>query len=56
MTPIEPPQAGHARGSSTRKPTIGDDASGAPNKSAWRTLGHEVVGKVVVKVRLGFRF
>jgi hypothetical protein len=55
MTPIEPPQARHARGSSTRKPTIGD-ADGAPNKSAWRMLGHEIVGEVIIEVRFGFRF
>jgi hypothetical protein len=55
MTPIEPPQARHARGSSTRKPTIGNDAGGAPNKSAWRMSGHEIFRKAVVKVRVRFR-
>jgi hypothetical protein len=52
MTPIEPPQARHACGSSTRKPTIGNGAGGAPNRSAWRMSGHEIVGKVIVKVRV----
>jgi hypothetical protein len=55
MTPIEHPQARQARGISTRKPTIGevgDASSSAPNKSVWRMLGNEVVGKVVVKVRV----
>jgi hypothetical protein len=51
MTPIEPPQARHARGSSTRKPTIGD-VDAAPNRSACCMLGHEIVGKVIVKVRV----
>jgi hypothetical protein len=51
MTPIELPQARQARGSSTRKPTIGGDVDDAPNKSA-RMLGHEIVGKVIVKVRV----
>jgi hypothetical protein len=51
MTPIEPPQAEHARGSWTRKPTIGD-VDGAPNRSACCMLGHEIVGKVIVKVRI----
>jgi hypothetical protein len=52
MTPMEHPQARQACGSSTRKPTIGDDDGGAPNKSACRMLGHEIVGKVIVKVRV----